>query len=235
MKEKQVDDDKNILQNLKITQSIEMIIVESPVLLKTLSSAIIGAGFNWVRTFVNRHVDKEYNYDDAEAEFKTYLSAKKIDFTETVGMMTAAKLEDVSFIQKNEKEFSVFVVVTAGLSNAVDASRSYYQNERRKTVGTINTWIFIKGNLTEAAFVQAMMTATEAKVKALQDEEVRDPVMKTIATGTSTDSMMIAGTQTGTEFNYAGTITSLGKTIGLAVYEATLDAIRSNRKRGVGQ
>jgi iron complex transport system ATP-binding protein len=235
MEEKKVVDDKNILQNLKITQSSELIIVESPVLLKTLSSAIIGAGFNWVRTFVNRHVDKEYNYDDAQAEFKAYLLEKNIGSSETVGMMTAAKLEDVSFIHKNEREFSVFVVVTAGLSNAVDVSRSYYQVEQQSKIGTINTWIFIEGNLTEAAFVQGMMTATEAKVKALQDEEVRDQVMKTIATGTSTDSMMIAGTQTGTEFNYAGTITSLGKTIGLAVYEATLDAIRSNRKRGVGQ
>ena len=34
------------------------------------------------------------------------------------------------------------------------------------TPGTINTWIFVNGELTEEAFIQSIMTATEAKVKA---------------------------------------------------------------------
>lgn len=222
---------REILQSLTVTQSSETVIIESPIQFKTLSSAVIGAGFSWESTFVNRHVDKNYNCDDPQGEFKTFLTSRNIDPSETVGMMTAAKLEDASFVHKTEDEFSVFVMVTAGLSNAVDVSRSYYQHKQENKVGTINIWVFIEGNLKEAAFVQGMMTATEAKVKALHDEEVRDPITQTIATGTSTDSIMIAATQTGSDYPYAGTITSLGKTIGLAVYEATIEAIRRNKKR----
>ena len=44
------------------------------------------------------------------------------------------------------------------------------------------------------------MTATEAKVKVLQDLEVKDPNTGTIATGTSTDSILIAATQKGEPF-----------------------------------
>ena len=51
------------------------------------------------------------------------------------------------------------------------------------------------------------MTATEAKVKVLQDLEVKDPNTGTIATGTSTDSILIAATQKGEHFEFAGTIT----------------------------
>lgn len=221
----------DMLQMLKIYKSDEIISIESPVQFKTLSSAVIGAGFSWERTFVNRHVHKNYNCADAQEEFKAFLRSRNIDDRETVGMMTAANLEDAVFLEKIEKEYALFVMVTVGISNAVDASRAYlYENDASK-IGTINTWVFIEGNLTEAAFVQAMVTATEAKVKALSDEEVNDPVMKTIATGTSTDSIMIAATQSGKEFMYAGTITDLGKGIGYAVHEATVEAIRRNKRR----
>ena len=37
------------------------------------------------------------------------------------------------------------------------------------TPGTINTWIFVNGELTEEAFIQSIMTATEAKVKVMND------------------------------------------------------------------
>ena len=39
-------------------------------------------------------------------------------------MMTAVFLEDVAFQLYEEDGFSVFAVVTAGVSNAVDASKS---------------------------------------------------------------------------------------------------------------
>ena len=149
-------------------------------------------------------------------------------------MMTAAILSDATFVKIVEKDFSIMVVVTAGLSNAVDASKAYLQSESHTNVGTINTWVFIEGELTDAAFVQAMMTATEAKVKALHEENILDPVTQTIATGTSTDSLMVAATQTGTDLPYAGTITPLGKNIAKSVFEATVIAARKNKEsRGI--
>jgi iron complex transport system ATP-binding protein len=98
-------------------------------------------------------------------------------------------------------------------------------------IGTINIWIFMEGKLTDEAFVQAMMTATEAKAGALRDYGIKDPVTGTPATGTSTDSVCIAATQNGEEMRYAGTITPAGKAIGKAVYQTVGTAIENYRKR----
>ncbi|WP_328703202.1 heme ABC transporter ATP-binding protein [Alkalihalobacterium elongatum] len=223
--------ERSLINRLKIERNREYINISSPIPLKTYSSAVIGAGFGWNSTFINRHVHKDYNCDCAESEYKQYLSNLGIDYEGAVGMMTAAILEDGSFKTYSTDEFTVFVVVTAGVSNAVDASMAYLQKNALQTVGTINTWIFIEGHLSDAAFVQAVMTSTEAKAKALFDQNIKDPQTDTLATGTSTDSIMVAASQTGNEQPYAGTITSLGKTIARAVHEATYEAVKRNKER----
>jgi iron complex transport system ATP-binding protein len=120
--------------------------------------------------------------------------------------------------------------VTAGVGNAIDAARSE-EHTFNKIPGTINTWVFVNGELSEEAFIQSIMTATEAKAKAMHDLEVKDAATGTIATGTSTDSILIAAIQKGQRQDYAGTITPLGKLIGKGVYECTLKAIQKSRKR----
>ena len=75
-------------------------------------------------------------------------------------------------------------------------------------------------------FIQAMITATEAKTKALHEEQIYDAHYGTIATGTATDSLLVAATQSGEEMPYAGPITEVGKLIGHGVFETTVKAIR---------
>jgi iron complex transport system ATP-binding protein len=198
--------------------------------LRTMSSGVIGSGTGWHHTFVNRHVDKDYNCSDHRKEMADFLKVNGFEPSETVGMMTAVILEDVSYKHIKGDGFSVFVVVTAGVGNAIDASKSE-QHTFETVPGTINTWIFVNGELTEEAFIQCIMTATEAKAKALHDLNVIDVVTGTIATGTSTDSILIAATQTGELLEYAGTITPLGKLIGKAVYECTTEGIQKSQKR----
>ncbi|PAQ15673.1 ABC transporter ATP-binding protein [Bacillaceae bacterium SAOS 7] len=212
-----------------IRQSEEFIAIDSPILLKTLSAGVIGAGWGWHRSFVNRHVDKDYNNDDFKEEMKQFLETHHFDVNETVGMMTAVDLEYVSHRLVEQDGMSVFAVVTAGVGNAVDVSRAM-EHETIMQPGTINTWVFANAHLSEEAFVQAIMTATEAKVKALFDYGVKDPLTGTFATGTSTDSMLIAATQRGMKQEFAGTITPLGKAIGEAVYESTVSALRNNEE-----
>ncbi|TDL74425.1 ATP-binding cassette domain-containing protein [Rhodococcus qingshengii] len=208
----------------------EFIELKAPSHLRTMSSGVIGSGTGWHHTFVNRHVDKDYNCSDHRKEMADFLKEKGFEPSETVGMMTAVILEDVSFKHIEGTGFSVFVLVTAGVGNAIDCSKSE-QHTFDQVPGTINTWIFVNGELTEEAFIQSIMTATEAKAKALHDLSVIDGVTGTIATGTSTDSILIAATQTGEILEYAGTITPLGKLIGKAVYECTAEGIRKSQKR----
>ncbi|NWQ41584.1 adenosylcobinamide amidohydrolase [Bacillus sp. EB106-08-02-XG196] len=213
---------------LRMTQ--EFIEIKAPSPLRTMSSGVIGSGTGWHHTFVNRHVGKDYNCSDHRKEMADFLKANSFEPSETVGMMTAVVLEDVAYKHIEGLGFSLFVVVTAGVGNAVDSSKSV-QHTFEQVPGTINTWIFVNGELTEEAFIQSIMTATEAKAKALHDLKVMDGVTGTIATGTSTDSILIAATQAGEILEYAGTITPLGKLIGKAVYECTSEGIRKSQKR----
>ncbi|NSL50481.1 adenosylcobinamide amidohydrolase [Calidifontibacillus erzurumensis] len=221
----------SVFPMLKTVQTEEAIIVEAEKPLKTLSSAVLNSGFNWSKYFINRHVDKHYNCDDPEQDMKMYLEKIGYNSAYTVGMMTAAKLNDASMKRVQTEQFSLFVIVTAGMSNAVDVSKAYLRTDLVRTPGTINTWIFIDGKLSDAAFVQAMMTATEAKVKAVAENQILDPETNTIASGTSTDSLLIAATQTGSFIEYAGTITQIGKAIGQMVFEATFEAIKRYKER----
>ncbi|MGI2327772.1 adenosylcobinamide amidohydrolase [Planococcus sp. YIM B11945] len=206
--------------------SSEFVLYESPIPLKTISSAVVNAGAGWYRTFMNRHVPYDYHIDDSVREMADFIAKRGFKATDTVGMMTAVHTED-AVIREYEGTFgSVIVAITAGVGNAVDVSKAI---ERASQVGTINTWIFVNGRLSDEAFIQAMVTATEAKTKALHNEEVMDPLTNTIATGTSTDSCLVAATQQGADLPYAGPITELGKLIGYGVFECTTQAIRQYR------
>src|SRR5699024_12026141 len=85
---------------------------------------------------------------------------------------------------------------------------------------TIKTWIIVNGKVTEEAFLQAIVTATEAKTVALRELNVLDQQTNTLATGTSTDSILVAATQTGHNLEFAGPITPLGSKIGTSVHQA---------------
>lgn len=204
--------------------------LQSPIMLRAMSSGVIGSGTGWYRTFVNRHVDKNYNCDNHREEMASYLRKNGYDLEMTVGMMTAVMVEDLAFRSYKKDNFSIFIVVTAGVGNAVDASRSEMHSSEL-IPGTINTWIFVNGMPTEEAFIQCIMTATEAKVKVMHDLQIIDKKTGTIATGTSTDSILVASTQRGPKLEFAGTISPLGKLIGKGVYECTTEAIQNSRKR----
>lgn len=206
------------------------IVLHSLIPLRTMSSGVVGSGTGWHQTFVNRHVNHNYNRDDHRSEMVQYLKEHGIEPLETVGMMTAVILEDVSYKMVYGNDFSAMVVVTAGVGNAVDASQSE-RHEFVQVPGTINTWIFVNGELSEEAFIQGVMTAAEAKVKALEHHGVKDSVTGTYATGTSTDSILIAATQQGKKLEFAGTITPLGKLISKAVFDCTVESITKYYKR----
>lgn len=197
--------------------------------LKTISSAVHNAGTGWYRTFINRHVKGDYDCDDVKKEMAAYLEGKGFSLTDTVGMMTAVGTEHAEIGEYTGEFGKLLIAVTAGVGNAVDVSKAI-DYERESSIGTINTWVIVNGELAEEAFIQAMITATEAKVKALQTEAVKDPLTNTIATGTATDSLLVAATQQGAHMPYAGPITPIGKLIAYGVYECTVRAIRTYKK-----
>lgn len=213
-----------ILDDRYIILGEECIHFSAPYPLKCMSSGIIGAGIGWYTHFINRRVPGDYDCSDYRGDMRKYLVQKNLDPTLTVGMMTALDLTNMVCDRFVTEGKSVFVVVTAGVGNAMDVSTSY-QYEMDTKPGTINTWVFTNGNLSDEAYIEALVTSTEAKVRALHDMNVRDRRTGNLATGTPTDSILIASSQKGDHEPFAGPITSIGKLIGRGVYEVTKKAI----------
>lgn len=204
----------------------DFIQLKSEIPLKTVSSAVHNPGIGWYGCLLNRSVPGDYIINDVKQEVVEFLQRERFSTTDTVVMLTAVSTNLVALNEYKTNFGSVFVMVTAGVGNAVDVSRTHERLDQ-PYIGTINTWVIINGCLTEEAFFQAMMTANEAKTKALQSEDIRDKRTDTVATGTATDSLLIAATQSGEEMAYGGPVTDVGKVIGKGVFETTVQAIHN--------
>jgi adenosylcobinamide amidohydrolase len=94
--------------------------------------------------------------------------------------------------------------------------------------------LLVDGCLSQAAMVNAVITATEAKCDVLRQSGLRtadgDP-----ATGTSTDSIVVAHTGRGARLEYAGPATPVGwlaaRAVRAAFGEALAQAIAELRNR----
>ncbi|MBH9964748.1 heme ABC transporter ATP-binding protein [[Bacillus] enclensis] len=208
----------------------QMITYRSPVHMKCMSSGVTGSGFGWYKNVVNRYVSPHYDCTDYREDMMNFLVENDLDPSFTVGMMTAVNLEDVAYDSYLMKGHSIFVVVTAGVGNAVDVTAAHEYPQKLRP-GTVNTWVFVNGRLSDEAFIEALVVSTEAKVKAMQEQNVVDHRTGTLATGTPTDSILIASTHQGRSYPFAGSVTPLGQLIGKGVFETTKKAIESYRKR----
>ena len=105
----------------------------------------------------------------SKLKMTSYLEQQGFHLTDTVGMMTAVTTEHAEVEEYTGDFGTILIAVTAGVGNAVDVSQALTRDQKPR-VGTINTWVIVNGQLPDEAFIQAMITATEAKTKALQTE-----------------------------------------------------------------
>jgi adenosylcobinamide amidohydrolase len=156
-------------------------------------------------------------------------AAAGADPRRTIGFMTAAKLTHASIQGLDGDRFRLLCCATAGTRNAARAGdpRATYS---AYAPGTINISLFVDGRLTESAMAGAIVTATEAKSAALQELGVTERETGRIATGTTTDAIAVCVSQRtgwGEPHAYAGSATSIGCSIGEAVFRAVHEAVRT--------
>ncbi|MFG6159894.1 adenosylcobinamide amidohydrolase [Halomonas sp. 1390] len=192
--------------------------------LRTLSSALVGAGLGRARHFCNFHVDKGYAGREPRADLLDWLARRGLEGEQSVAMMTAVSPAHLALEAADAGERAVLAAVTAGVGNAVDITAPV-RGDPRPVVGTINILVFIDGHLDDGAMVNAAQSITEAKVQALRARGVRDPHTGTPASGTSTDCLAVAATQRGATTPYAGSGTRLGRAIADAVYRGVLASL----------
>ena len=119
-------------------------------------------------------------------------------------LSTATNMHHAVIESAKYQDIEVIAATTAGVeTNAIRAAdpASYYEIDGRFEIidkkdypseGTINIMVFINKELNPGAMVSAIMTATEAKVTALQELSVNSRYSSGLATGTGTDQIGIA-------------------------------------------
>ena len=184
-------------------------------LLTVVSSAVVGGGFCRVRDIVNMHVDDMPPGTSPEDELAAY--AARLGVGEPfVGVMTAAKTQYARVAAASREGLTVAAVVSVGLSNTASAGVSDpvvaepgIADPGVVEPGTINIIVLVDGRLTPAALVNAVITVTEAKTMVLSEWQVRTAEGQP-ASGTSTDSVVVAATGRGPALRYAGPATTVG-------------------------
>ncbi|MGG4344323.1 adenosylcobinamide amidohydrolase [Paenibacillus lautus] len=198
----------------------------------SISSAISGGGFVSLDHIVNRYVDKHYDCSDPVNDMSNFMAVHDYPAESTAGLMTAVKLKYASIREERSEQASILCCTTAGVGNAACAGSSRTTFAAYQP-GTINIMLLIDGMMTPACMVNAMLTATEAKAAALHDLGVKDHETGAVATGTTTDAMVLGvsgNTAYGVNHHYAGTATDLGGMIGRLVYESVTESIVSERE-----
>lgn len=207
----------------------EHLLLEFPSEAEGISSAVYGGGMTRLKRAVNQYVSRDYECSDPVKDMEAKLQQWRYPPEGCAGLMTAVPLEHAAVAEEDTGSAGIFCCVTAAAGNAARAGveRSVLAAYRP---GTINIMLGIDGRLTPAAMVNAVMTAAEAKAAALADLGITDPENGLIATGTTTDAIVLAVSGSGryeAEHVYAGTATDLGGAIGRLVYGAVTGSLKS--------
>ncbi len=126
-----------------------------------------------------------------------------------VGMLTAADVRALT----TGVDGGVEVTATVGLGHPILAAPD--DGRPVPLVGTINVLAIVPARLSDAALVNAVATATEAKAQALAD-------LGLDATGTATDALCIACPAEGSPAAFGGPRSMWGSRLARAVHTAVL-------------
>jgi adenosylcobinamide amidohydrolase len=179
---------------------------------RMISSGVAGGGIGMREWVLNAQVPASYSRTDPAAHI-TELAAGLGLAGEGVGLLTAASVADA--VQCEDE--GVRAVVTVGLRvptwAAAPAGAADAELAAAWRPGTINMIVSVPVPLRDAAYVNAVMTATEAKTQALWEAGFR-------ATGTASDAICIAAPAAGKPEDFAGPRSLWGARIARAVHSA---------------
>lgn len=190
-----------------------------------LSSAVLGGGWGERRWVLNAQVPPGYRRTDAAAHLASLAADAGADGP-GVGLMTAAEVADRCFAEDGD----VAALVTAGVGVHGWAAAPGPAHLGPPRAGTVNIVTSLPVPLAPAAMVNAVATATEAKVQAFRDAGYD-------ASGTPTDAVCVAspaGLPGRPDEPFAGPRSPWGSRLARAVHTATLAACLRDHDRREG-
>jgi adenosylcobinamide amidohydrolase len=160
-----------------------------------------------------------------------------INLDDAVGIMTHADVRNVDVSHQKCGNITLTVFVTAGVEVAARAGELTISlpNQPKIDIGTINVVMLIDGNLTESCMVDAIKTIIEAKTVAIKELDVRSCFSGDLASGTVTDSVVVACTKRGAPISYAGTATVIGELIGKSVKQSLKKTLYNEQQVEAGR
>lgn len=183
--------------------------------MRMISTAVLGGGLaerDWV---LNAQVAPGYPRRDPAAHLAAMAASLGVRGS-GVGLMTAARVAD----RGRAADEGVIALVTAGLGVRGWAAVPAPGRPGQQPAGTVNTIVSVPVPLCDAALVNAVTTATEAKVQALRDAGFD-------ASGTPTDAICVAAVRPApgrVPEAFAGPRSVWGARIARAVHRATYEA-----------
>jgi adenosylcobinamide hydrolase len=175
---------------------------------EALSTGVDG-GRRGVRNILNIQVPHDFSHDDP----KSFIGRKAASLNlegDCVALLTAVEMTNVQTLH----EACLTAFITAGLTNA-------------SSFGTINVILVSSARLSEGAMAGVIITATEAKTRALLDCGFH-------FTGTTTDAIVIAYERSGQgePVLYSGPATPFGKRVVGLVRRGVKDALKAHYGSG---
>ena len=179
-----------------------------------ISSAPLGGGLGLRHWVLN--VQVPHAYDGAEpGSHLSALAAEAVTRGLGVGMMTAVDVRAASTVQGEgiSVDATVGVIGAAQWAAATGPSPLHPGVAVAQAPGTINIVVALPERLSDAALVNAIGTATEAKAQALWDAGIE-------GTGTATDALCVLCPCTGDAHAYGGPRSLWGGRLARVVYRA---------------
>nr|WP_232321029.1 adenosylcobinamide amidohydrolase [Mycobacterium shimoidei] len=183
-----------------------------------ISSAPLAGGIGLRRWVINATVPLDYDRHDPDRHAIEIGAALGLEGA-GCGLLTAVDVTRHHLAADG----GVHAAATVGLSSPAWAAApdGHFRRERPpQRVGTINVVVAVPVRLCQAALVNAISTATEAKVQALHDAGVR-------ATGTASDAIVVHCPTDGAAETYGGPRSMFGARIARAVHAVVLAGSRA--------
>ncbi|MFC7053971.1 adenosylcobinamide amidohydrolase [Hansschlegelia quercus] len=188
-----------------------------------LSWAMRRPGFETAERVVWREVAREDLTLDVDPQALLDASLKEARLDNAVAMMTSRDVRSARTAVATSGDVAAQCLATVGLNNAERAG-TLSPPVVRSGHGTINLLAAVSAPLAQAALVEALSIATEARTAAVMDLDW--PVPGGVATGTGTDCIVMAAPAGEAGAPFAGLHTDIGRAIGAAVYRAVAEAGR---------
>ncbi|MEM6355250.1 MAG: adenosylcobinamide amidohydrolase [Pseudomonadota bacterium] len=207
---------------MKLTLDPPWLVADFERPLRIVSWALNRPGFVTANRIVWREVrnaDLPEGFD-AKAWFRDEL--RTAGQAEAVGFLTSRDIRRHTLARAEIGGVSAEAIATVGLSNAERVGSRLSQHH--ETAGTINIAVVLSAGLSDAALLEGLSIAAEARTAAVITHGPTLPSGP--ATGTGTDCIAVAAPTAGPKAPHAGKHTEIGEVLGRAVLDAITRGVK---------